>query len=319
MKTIKVWLKIINCCSKGNVVSLRNSMKFPEANKYMDTKKPRDSSSLPKNSHWFEILSCLRLKKGLFTPTLYFLELSSHQTVDFPEQGEPQKSLSLWVHAHSFFFRGTEDGPEKLSLEWVLFSLKANLVIKVRNRTISKRCCLIYFSLSLKARQATYSPYGCTESDMTEATLHARTPWKPGDPSVCCREKPGPFWHPAALSPLRLASQGLQAAKSLFFPLLSLLIGTGWRNWGPDSMPEQSLSKTRHGLELCCFKKPQKQSILPRRHRENPFISEVSTTEQLRAPDMHTETSKRSWRNLMHTEATSRSQETATTNRSQLL
>ena len=161
MKTIKVWLKIINCCSKGNVVSLRNSMKFPEANKYMDTKKPRDSSSLPKNSHWFEILSCLRLKKGLFTPTLYFLELSSHQTVDFPEQGEPQKSLSLWVHAHSFFFRGTEDGPEKLSLEWVLFSLKANLVIKVRNRTISKRCCLIYFSLSLKARQATYSPYGC--------------------------------------------------------------------------------------------------------------------------------------------------------------
>ena len=178
---------------------------------------------------------------------------------------------------------------------------------------------LSYLFFTESESPAGYSPYGCTESDMTEATLHGRTPWKPGDPSVCCVEKPGRFWHSAAFSPLRLASQGLQAANSLFFPLLSLLIGTGWRNRGPESMPEQSLSKTRHGLELCCFKKPQKQSILPHRHRENPFISEVSTTEQLRAPDMHTETSKRSWRNLMHTEVTSRSQETATTNRSQLL
>ena len=173
MKTIKVQLKIINCCSKGNVVSLRNSMKFPEANKYMDTKKPRDSSSLPKNSHLFEILNCLRLQKGLFTPTLYFLELSSHQTVDFPEQGEPQKSLSLWVHAHPFFFRGTEDGPEKLSLERVLFSLKANSVIKVRNRTISKRCCLIYFSLSLKARQATVHMVAQSRTWLKQLCMHA--------------------------------------------------------------------------------------------------------------------------------------------------
>ena len=79
---------------------------------------------------------------------------SSHQIVDFPEQREPQKR-SLWVHAHPFFFQGTEDGPEKLSLERVLFSLKANSVIKVRNRAISKRCYLNYFSMSLKAWQAT--------------------------------------------------------------------------------------------------------------------------------------------------------------------
>lgn len=126
----------------------------------MDTKKLRDLTDTQKSLAifltnefplvWDSFFNTFPPQKGLFIPTLNFLELSIHQTVDFPEQGEPQKGLPLGVHANPFFFQGTEEGSEKLSLERVLFPLNANSVIKVRSITISMKC-YPYFSPSLKA------------------------------------------------------------------------------------------------------------------------------------------------------------------------
>lgn len=196
-------------------------MKFSAGNKYMDTKKPRDLTDTQKSLAIFLtkefplvwdsfFFNTFPPQKGLFIPTLNFLELSIHQTVDFPEQGEPQKGLPLGVHANPFFFQGTEEVSEKLSLERVLLSLNANSVIKVRSITISMRC-YPYFSLSLKALWPLSGPEREARALLAS---HSLEPLGTDLPEATGYEEP------------------------LLFPCSLCWSRAGWRNQGPKSVLE---------------------------------------------------------------------------------
>lgn len=73
---------------------------------------------------------------------------------------------------------------------------------------------------------------------------------------------------PNGLEPHGIGFPGAMGWECLFFPLLSLSLsaqgGAGWRNQGPESMPEWRLSTTRQELELWYSKMFQKHVPPPR-------------------------------------------------------